>query len=124
MEEVGRNESIRVAIDDDGAVVAEGDIDLAGGPLLEAAIARCEASAGPVVIDLGGVEFIDSSGLRWVNIERPSPLAFPLLVDHMREKLSSEKLADRVRKMQARLESAAAASEKPARKPRRKKAAA
>jgi anti-anti-sigma factor len=65
MEEVGRNESIRVAIDDSGAVIAEGDIDLAGGPLLETAIARCEeSSAQPVVIDLGGVEFIDSSGLR------------------------------------------------------------
>lgn len=64
-----------------------------------------------------------AGSVRILDVERPSPLAFPLLVDHMREKLSSEKLADRVRKMQARLESAAAASEKPARK-RRKKAAA
>jgi anti-sigma B factor antagonist len=65
MEEIGKNESIRVAIDDAGAVVAEGDIDLAGGPLLETAISRCEESgASPLVIDLGAVEFIDSSGLR------------------------------------------------------------
>ncbi len=35
------------------------------------------------------------------------PLAFPLLVARMRETLSSEKLADRVRRMQARLEKAA-----------------
>jgi len=62
MEEIGRNESIRVTIDG-GAVVAEGDIDLAGGPLLDTAILRLEAS-GPVVIDLTAVEFIDSSGLR------------------------------------------------------------
>jgi ATP-dependent Lhr-like helicase len=42
-----------------------------------------------------------------VELERPSPLAFPLMVERMREKLSSEKLADRVRRMQAQLEKAA-----------------
>ena len=63
MEEIGKNESIRVSIDDDGAVIAEGDIDLAGGPLLDTAILRLEGSE-PVVIDLEAVEFIDSSGLR------------------------------------------------------------
>ena len=35
---------------------------------------------------------------------KPTPLAFPLLVDRLRETLSSEKLADRVRRMQAELE--------------------
>lgn len=39
--------------------------------------------------------------------ERSSPLAFPLMVDRWRDKLSSEKLADRVRRMQAQLERAA-----------------
>ena len=63
MEEIGKNESIRVVIDDAGTVIAEGDIDLAGGPLLEAAILRREGS-DPIVIDLAKVEFIDSSGLR------------------------------------------------------------
>jgi len=63
MEEVGKNESIRVSIDNDGAVVAEGDIDLAGGPVLDTAILRLE-NKNPVVIDLAAVEFIDSSGLR------------------------------------------------------------
>ena len=63
MEEIGRNESIRVVIDESGTVVAQGDIDLAGGPLLEAAILRREGAA-PIVIDLEKVEFIDSSGLR------------------------------------------------------------
>jgi anti-sigma B factor antagonist len=63
MEEIGKNESVRISIDDQGVVVAEGDIDLAGGPLLEAAILRRE-DGQPVVIDLAAVEFIDSSGLR------------------------------------------------------------
>jgi ATP-dependent Lhr-like helicase len=60
------------------------------------------------------------SSVRIVEAERPSPLAFPLLVDHMRDKLSSEKLGDRVRKMQARLESAAEESEKPPKRKRKK----
>jgi ATP-dependent Lhr-like helicase len=38
---------------------------------------------------------------------RVTPLAFPLLVDRTRNKVSSESLGDRVRKLQARLEKAA-----------------
>jgi ATP-dependent helicase Lhr and Lhr-like helicase len=46
-----------------------------------------------------------ASRVTLLEIERPTPLGFPLLVDRLRETtLSSEKLADRVRKMQARLE--------------------
>ncbi|MEZ5364834.1 MAG: hypothetical protein R2748_21480 [Bryobacterales bacterium] len=41
-----------------------------------------------------------------VAVERPTPLGFPLLVERLRERLSSEKLADRVRRMQASLEAA------------------
>lgn len=41
--------------------------------------------------------------------ERPTPLAFPLLVDRLRQKLSTESLADRVRKLQVQLEVAAGA---------------
>ncbi|HVK15215.1 MAG TPA: ligase-associated DNA damage response DEXH box helicase [Gemmataceae bacterium] len=36
--------------------------------------------------------------------ERPTPFAFPLLVERMRESVSSEKLADRVRRLAAALE--------------------
>lgn len=36
--------------------------------------------------------------------ERFTPYAFPIMVDRLREKLSSEKLIDRVRKMQSQLE--------------------
>jgi ATP-dependent Lhr-like helicase len=39
--------------------------------------------------------------LRWPN--KLTPFCFPLKVDSMREDLSSEKLEDRVRKMQAQL---------------------
>ena len=37
-------------------------------------------------------------------VDRPSPLAFPLLVDRNREKVTTEKLIDRVRRMTAALE--------------------
>jgi ATP-dependent Lhr-like helicase len=39
------------------------------------------------------------------DVPKPTPLAFPLMVDLWREQLSSESLADRVRKMQAQWES-------------------
>ena len=42
-----------------------------------------------------------------VEVERPTPLAFPLLVDRAREQLSSEKFGDRIRRMAAPLEKAA-----------------
>jgi ATP-dependent Lhr-like helicase len=46
--------------------------------------------------------------VRVVDVERPTPLAFPLLVDMTRGKVTTEKLADRVRRMTA-------AAERPAR---------
>jgi len=39
--------------------------------------------------------------------KRVTPLAFPLLVDRSRERVSSESLADRIRRMQLALERAA-----------------
>lgn len=41
------------------------------------------------------------------QVARPTPFAFPLLVARLREKLSSEKLADRVRRMQLEFDRAA-----------------
>jgi ATP-dependent Lhr-like helicase len=38
------------------------------------------------------------------NTLKPSPLAFPIMVDRLREKLSSESIEDRVMKLQAQLE--------------------
>lgn len=45
------------------------------------------------------LERLSVSTVRVVDVERPTPLAFPLMVDITRAKLSTEKLADRVRKM-------------------------
>jgi ATP-dependent Lhr-like helicase len=53
------------------------------------------------------LERIGSGTVTLVDVERPTPLAFPLLVDRAREQLSSEKLADRIRRMAAPLERAA-----------------
>jgi ATP-dependent Lhr-like helicase len=41
------------------------------------------------------------------TIKRPTPLGFPLLVERMRESMSSEKLADRIRRMVGDLENTA-----------------
>lgn len=63
MTETGNNESLTVEIDPQGVIVVHGDIDIAGGPILEKVILTRE-SAEQIVIDLGDVFFIDSSGLR------------------------------------------------------------
>jgi anti-sigma B factor antagonist len=55
--------AITVEVSDDGVIVVVGDIDMASGPQVDAAILRCEDET-PLVIDLAGVAFIDSSGLR------------------------------------------------------------
>jgi ATP-dependent Lhr-like helicase len=52
---------------------------------------------------------IASGRVSVVDVERPTPLAFPLLVDRAREQVTSEKLADRIRRMAAPLEKAAEA---------------
>ncbi|HEU5041116.1 MAG TPA: ligase-associated DNA damage response DEXH box helicase [Gemmatimonadales bacterium] len=48
-----------------------------------------------------------SGAVTVVEVERPTPLAFPLLVDRAREQVTSEKLGDRIRRMAAPLEKAA-----------------
>ncbi len=45
------------------------------------------------------LERISNQKIVIINLEKPSPFSFPLLVDRLREKLSSEKLEDRIRKM-------------------------
>jgi anti-sigma B factor antagonist len=59
--------SIRTSVDGvPGAcvVVMTGELDLAAVPLIENAIEQGVAGHGRVVLDLGGVTFIDSTGLR------------------------------------------------------------
>jgi ATP-dependent Lhr-like helicase len=50
---------------------------------------------------------ISKANVTVTSPKRTPPLAFPLLVDRTRERLSSEKLADRIRRMQRTLERAA-----------------
>jgi ATP-dependent Lhr-like helicase len=38
---------------------------------------------------------------KYVQVSGPTPLAFPLAVDRLRERLSSERLEDRIRRMVA-----------------------
>ncbi len=47
------------------------------------------------------MERISEQKLVWKQCERPTPFAFPIITDRMREKLSSEKLEDRIKKMMA-----------------------
>lgn len=49
---------------DRGVIVAVGELDLAGGPLLDSAVRDAEVSGEQIVIDLADVTFVDSSGLR------------------------------------------------------------
>jgi len=45
------------------------------------------------------LEELSRTTVRIIDVEHPTPLAFPLLIDFSRGKLSSEKLSDRVRRM-------------------------
>lgn len=49
--------------------------------------------------------------LTMILLKRPSPFAFPLMVERFREQLSTEKLSDRIARMLASLEKAAGATE-------------
>jgi anti-sigma B factor antagonist len=67
--EMGNQDSLTIERDKDGVITVHGDIDVAGGPILDAAIREREGEGegegdGTVIIDLGDVFFIDSSGLR------------------------------------------------------------
>jgi ATP-dependent Lhr-like helicase len=53
------------------------------------------------------LERINGMKLDVHQIKRPTPLGFPLLVERMRESMSSEKLADRIRRMVGDLEKSA-----------------
>lgn len=55
---------VSIEMSDDGVIVVAGEIDMAAGPIIDAAILAQEERGVPVVLDLGAVSFIDSSGLR------------------------------------------------------------
>jgi anti-anti-sigma factor len=55
------------AEDDRYTLVLKGELDLASAPMLDAATARlCTDGASEIVFDLGGLSFIDSTGLRTI----------------------------------------------------------
>ena len=47
------------------------------------------------------LERINSQNIVWKQCEKPTPFSFPIITDRLREKLSSETLAERIRKMTA-----------------------
>ncbi len=49
------------------------------------------------------LERISQQQIVWKACQEPTPFSFPIITDRLREKLSSEKLADRIRKMTAKL---------------------
>jgi ATP-dependent Lhr-like helicase len=55
----------------------------------------------------GALQRLSAGNLRTLATDHPTPLAFPILASRLRATLSSEKLADRIQRMQIRLENAA-----------------
>ncbi|WP_224485000.1 ligase-associated DNA damage response DEXH box helicase [Robertkochia aurantiaca] len=49
------------------------------------------------------LERIAQQTIIWKALEKPTPFSFPIITDRLREKLSSEKLADRIKRMQLQL---------------------
>jgi len=47
------------------------------------------------------LERIEAQQLEWKKCEKPTPFSFPIITDRLREKLSSETLAERIKKMTA-----------------------
>jgi ATP-dependent Lhr-like helicase len=47
------------------------------------------------------LERIESQTIVWKRCEKPTPFSFPIITDRLREKLSSETLAERIAKMTA-----------------------
>ncbi|MEO9502583.1 ligase-associated DNA damage response DEXH box helicase [Nonlabens ulvanivorans] len=50
------------------------------------------------------LERIQEQEIIWKACEKPTPFSFPIITDRLREKLSSEKLADRIKRMQLKWE--------------------
>ncbi|MEN8816111.1 MAG: ligase-associated DNA damage response DEXH box helicase [Nonlabens sp.] len=49
-------------------------------------------------------ERIEKQTIIWKDCKKPTPFSFPIITDRLREKLSSEKLADRIKRMQLKWE--------------------
>jgi anti-sigma B factor antagonist len=71
------NLSFETSVDGRAAVIAiHGELDLAGASTLEQELARIEqAQGGAIVLDLRGVRFMDSSGLRVIAVSTQRALS-------------------------------------------------
>lgn len=47
------------------------------------------------------LERIQGQAIRWMQCKKPTPFSFPIITDRLRERLSSESLAERIQKMTA-----------------------
>ena len=50
---------------------------------------------------LQSLERINNQEIVWKQCEKPTPFSFPIITDRLREKLTSETLAERIAKMTA-----------------------
>jgi ATP-dependent Lhr-like helicase len=50
------------------------------------------------------LERIEAQTIIWKKCEKPTPFSFPIITDRLREKLTSEKLQDRIKRMTLQLE--------------------
>ena len=95
-------------------------------------LARAEPAHAPGHLDLDiarlGASLARMRGQRieFVELKVPSPFALPLMVERFREKLSTEKLKDRLERMLREMERVVDATEQPdvspGRSPRRRRA--
>jgi ATP-dependent helicase Lhr and Lhr-like helicase len=67
----------------------------------ETEVMEQELEIGRLAVSL---ERIAKRQLQFVEISKPTPFAFPLMVERLREKLTTEKLSDRIKRMVADLE--------------------
>ena len=78
-------------------------------------LAQAQAEALYQQVDASALELLlEKMNRQKISIQyppQPTPFAFPIMVDHLREKLSSETLEARILKMQTQLEEYAANGE-------------
>lgn len=72
---------LTIALTDQGELQVDGELDMATAGLLETAITEVVGEERRIVLDLSGLEFIDSSGIR-VLITAAKRSGQPLLLRH------------------------------------------
>ncbi len=54
---------LQVDVSDDGVIMVAGELDVETAPILEEALMETERPGSTLVVDLSGLQFVDSSGL-------------------------------------------------------------